>query len=242
MQLERPRLATMHLAIVLYIAYAIFLLLPGTLTLNTAEHTPTGGYLVLHYGYDQLCQLREYSDRGSFPLNVPEECVRRNRRVPTRMRGQRGGVRWRVRRRGHKPPLPTMLLANVCSLLQQYDKLQTAVRYLSEYRESCLLCFIETWLNDTIINESICIPGFSEPIRLDRDLEVTEKETGGRVCIFVNERWCKDYKLRDSYCSEDVELLSVSFRPFYLPREHGQIFTTLVYIHPHANMKAGHVL
>ena len=66
----------MHLAIVLYIAYAIYLLLPGTLTLHTAEHTPTGGHLVLRYGYDQLCQLREYSDRGSFPLTVPEECVR----------------------------------------------------------------------------------------------------------------------------------------------------------------------
>ena len=57
------------------------------------------------------------------------------------------------------------------------------------------------------------------------------------VCAY-NERWCKDHTLRDSYCSEDIELLSLSFTPFYLPREFGQIFVTVVYIHPQAAAEA----
>ena len=43
--------------------------------------------------------------------------------------------------------------------------------------------------------------------------------------------------IRNSVCTKDIELLSVSFRPFYLPREFGQLFFTLVYIPPDANTK-----
>ena len=42
--------------------------------------------------------------------------------------------------------------------------------------------------------------------------------------------------VRESLCAPDIELLSVSLRPFYLPREFTQLFVTLVYIHPKANM------
>ena len=34
----------------------------------------------------------------------------------------------------------------------------------------------------------------------------------------------------------DIELLSVSLRPLYLPREFPQLFVTVVYIHPRANV------
>ena len=53
--------------------------------------------------------------------------------------------------------------------------------------------------------------------------------------MYVNEQWCKNYTLREAVCLGDIELLSMSFRPFYLPREFGQIFVTLVYIHPEAD-------
>ncbi len=58
------------------------------------------------------------------------------------------------------------------------------------------------------------------------------------MCVYIIERWCKNYTLRESYCSEDIELLSLSFRPFYLPWEFGQLFITIVYIHPRANFRA----
>ena len=41
--------------------------------------------------------------------------------------------------------------------------------------------------------------------------------------------------VRENICTPNIELLSVSLRPFYLPREFPQIFITVVYIHPKAN-------
>lgn len=93
-----------------------------------------------------------------------------------------------------------------------------------------MLCFTETWLKDTIDD--------SLPVRTDCDPLVTGKKVSGGVCVYVNERWCKNFTLRESYCSEDIELLSLSLRPFYLPSEFGQLFITIVYIHPRTNFQA----
>lgn len=100
--------------------------------------------------------------------------------------------------------------------MKQLTELRTAVRYLSEYRESCLLCFTEIWLKETIDNSSLRITGFSDPIRLDRNALVTGKKLGGGVCVYINEGWCNNYTLRDSHSSEDIELLSLLFRSLSL--------------------------
>ena len=42
-------------------------------------------------------------------------------------------------------------------------------------------------------------------------------------------------KIRHQVCTSNVELLSMSLRPKYLPREFGQLFVTVVYVHPAAN-------
>ena len=44
--------------------------------------------------------------------------------------------------------------------------------------------------------------------------------------------------LKESLCCEDIELLSVALRPFYLPRDFNQVFVTVVYIHPKANVQS----
>ena len=49
------------------------------------------------------------------------------------------------------------------------------------------------------------------------------------MCLYVNKRWC-------TVCSPDIELLTISLRPFYLPREFNQIFITVVYIQPKADV------
>lgn len=41
--------------------------------------------------------------------------------------------------------------------------------------------------------------------------------------------------VRESLCTKDMELLTVSLRPHYLPWEFPQVFVTVVYIHPNAN-------
>ena len=56
--------------------------------------------------------------------------------------------------------------------------------------------------------------------------------------MFINENWCRNYKVRKKTCNQNLELLSVSFRPFYLPREFNRIDVFLVYIPPDANAPA----
>ena len=44
--------------------------------------------------------------------------------------------------------------------------------------------------------------------------------------------------MREKLCTPDIELLSVSLRPHYLPHEFQQLFFMLVYIHPRTNAAA----
>lgn len=80
------------------------------------------------------------------------------------------------------------------------------------------------------------IDGFGQPIRLDRDEQLTGKTQGGGVALYVNQRWCKTVIVRESICTPNIELLSISLRPFYLPREIPQVFLTVVYILPKASL------
>lgn len=45
--------------------------------------------------------------------------------------------------------------------------------------------------------------------------------------------------VQERICTSDIELLCISLRPFYLPREFPQLFFSLVYIHPRADVTAG---
>ncbi len=157
--------------------------------------------------------------------------------VRLRKRGRRGGVRQRLRRQGlRRLPLPSIILGNAQSLRNKVDELQANVKHISEYRDACMIALTETWLKDYDLNHDFDIDGFGLPYRLDRDAQVTGKSLGGGVCLYVNPRWCKTVIIRESICSPHIELLSVSLRPFYLPREIPQVFLTVVYIHPRANM------
>lgn len=75
--------------------------------------------------------------------------------------------------------------------------------------------------------------GFSPSLCLDRDRERTRKQHGGGVCLYVNNSWCSTVTVRE--CTTDIELLAVSLRPYYLPREFPQLFIILVFIHPRAD-------
>lgn len=96
----------------------------------------------------------------------------------------------------------------------------------------------ETWLNESDLDSELALTGFGCPIRLDRSKDATGQSHGGGVCFYVNERYCKTIHVRERICTPDIELLSISLRPFYLPREFPQLFFTLIYIHPRANATA----
>lgn len=77
----------------------------------------------------------------------------------------------------------------------------------------------------SIDNSILRITGFSDSlyntITLDCDSQMTGKKLSV-VCVYINDRWCSNVTLRDSHCSENIELLSLSLRPYYLPRESGK--------------------
>jgi ribosome assembly protein 1 len=158
-----------------------------------------------------------------------------------RKRGRRGGVQRRLRKYGLRdrrrlPALPTILLSNVQSIRNKMDELEAYARCKHDFRETCLLAFTETWLGDADPNEDLHITGFGYPVRMDRSPLITNKSRGGGVCFYINERYCNTVVVREKICTPDLELLFISIRPFYLPREFTQFSFTLVYIHPRANV------
>lgn len=45
----------------------------------------------------------------------------------------------------------------------------------------------------------------------------------GEVSACLSDSWCRNYSERATVGSPDIELLCISLRPFYLPREFGNI-------------------
>ncbi len=62
-------------------------------------------------------------------------------------RGKRAGVLVRLRRRAFRPPLPTILLANVQSLDSKLCELRARILYQRETRYCCVICLTETWMS-----------------------------------------------------------------------------------------------
>ena len=193
------------------------------------------GLPATHIQYDREFLLY-LADRPSSIIRPPDlpEWVPTREDPPleenARRRGKRGGIRQRVRRRGHRTPLPTITLSNVRSITNKIDELRANVSYDHAYRNSSLICITETWLCSDIQSNNIEINGFYS-MRLDRCLEERGKKKGG-LCIYVNKQWCSNITNRSSISSKDIELMCVSFRPFYLPREFPQVNVLLVYIPP----------
>ena len=72
--------------------------------------------------------------------------------------------------------------------------------------------------------------GNGDNYRADIDSDKAQKSVGGGLCMFVSDSWATQYCVREQVCTRDFELLTVSFRPCYLPREFGQITVILVYV------------
>ncbi len=56
--------------------------------------------------------------------------------------------------------------------------------------------------------------------------------------MYINSRWCTNIKVHERICNPDLELLTLSARAFYLPREFSTVVLSCVYVPPSANVKA----
>ncbi len=162
--------------------------------------------------------------------------VAKSRKRRRRKRGKRAGVLIRLRRRAFRPPLPTILLANVQSLDNKLCELRARISYQRETRDCCVICLTETWMSAIVPDSAIELTGFSVH-RSDRTEELTGKSRGGGVCFYINNSWCDERNIHSikSFCSPDLEFHTLLCRPFWLPREFTAIIITAVYIPPQAN-------
>lgn len=169
-------------------------------------------------------------------IKIPETCCSGNQRRYGRKRGIRGGLLVRLRNRPTRPPIPSMLLANMQSISNKMDELRCRVSIQRDLGNCCVFCFTETWLTSDYPDSAVHLDGFSV-FRLDRAKDTTGKSKGGGVCFFINNSWCTDAEVISHSCSPVLEHLSIKCRPFYAPREFPSVLLTAVYIPPQANAK-----
>ncbi len=174
-----------------------------------------------------------FTDTASEPFVWVAKSRRRRRR---RKRGKRAGVLVRLRRRAFRPPLPTILLANVQSLDNKLCELRARISYQRETRDCCVICLTETWMSAMVPDSAIELTGFSVH-RSDRTKELAGKSRGGGVCFYINNSWCNERNIHSikSFCSPDLEFHTLLCRPFWLLRDFTAIIITAVYIPPQAN-------
>ncbi|RUS86773.1 hypothetical protein EGW08_005433 [Elysia chlorotica] len=181
--------------------------------------------------YDALyCMLTDTIDAEVLDAAVTLSLYTNQRKLCKR--GKKGGVRVYYRRKALKPPLPA-IMTGIAGL----DELSTNTRFLSEYREAGLICITETWFTENCPDSGINIDGFSV-YRSDRTAE-SGKTRGGGVCAYINNKWCNNNNthVTERTCTQDMEVLSLSLRPYYLPREFPKVNLNVVYAPPQANAK-----
>ncbi len=159
-----------------------------------------------------------------------------NRRRRRKHRGRRTGIRNRLRKRAHSPPLPSILLANVQSLENKMDDLRARISFQRDIRDCNIFCLTKTWLTPTVPDTAVTPSDNFSVLRMDRTAEAG-KNKGGGVCFFINKKWCdsRNISILSRSCSPHLEHLSIICRPFYLPREFSSIVVTAVYIPPQAD-------
>ena len=141
----------------------------------------------------------------------------------------------RAKRMKYKPSIPSIVMGNVKSLTNKCDKLEALVRNQRVYRECSLKCFSESWLTESMDGSCVDIPGFTA-VCVDRDIRTSGKRKGGGLILYVNNRWYKPghITVKDKICSQDVELLAVGLRTYYVLREYSHTIAIVVYIPPRA--------
>ena len=202
-------------------------MLQRTFAIKLTQHSQDGrqdGDSTVRYTREYLIEMKTRPLSLTRP-DIDFECPSR-KPVTKKKRGSRGGVRNRLRRRGARLPMPSVTLTNARSLRNKMTELETLIKCDGDYRRSNLICVTETWLSK---DDKAELEGY-EPYRLDRDSKKTDKEIGGGLIVYVNRDWATNVTVRETINTPDYEILSVSIRPHYLPREFTQVSVILAYV------------
>ncbi len=136
------------------------------------------------------------SSNPSWPFEILRNMERNNghlnihpRRPIKKRHGKRTGIRNRLRKRAHSPPLPSILLANVQSLENKMDDLRARISFQRDIRDCNILCLSETWLTTSVPDTAVTPSDNFSVLRMDRTAEAG-KSKGGGVCFMINKKWC----------------------------------------------------
>ncbi len=168
--------------------------------------------------YTNLIQDTLYTD-PAWPLEIlrsteADKGRLNNTRRRKKHRGKRAGIRNRLRKRAHSPPLPSILLANVQSLDNKMDDLRARISFQWDIRDCNILCLTETWLMPTFPDTAVTASDNFSVLQMDRTAEAG-KTKGGGVCFFINKKWCdpRNISILSRSCSPHLEHLSIICHP-----------------------------
>nr|XP_043874450.1 uncharacterized protein LOC122764210 isoform X2 [Solea senegalensis]XP_043874509.1 uncharacterized protein LOC122764439 isoform X2 [Solea senegalensis] len=164
----------------------------------------------------------------------PPSKRRRRRRERKQKRGCRSGSDAKLRKQPHRPAIPSLFLSNARSITHKMDELELQTATMSFVRNCSVIFITETWLHPLIPDAAVQLADRTLH-RQDRN-EDSGKSRGGGLCVYVHNEWCGSSRIIDTHCSPDIEVLAVSCRPFYLPREFTVVIVVAVYIPPDANV------
>lgn len=135
---------------------------------------------IVQYDRSALLHIRDNMPvfRPTLPLDFQQHGERKKQGWKTRKRGVRGGALVRLRRRIHRPALPSLILSNVCSLANKMDELSLLTRSHRDFRDAAAICLTETWLDGSYPDSLLQLPGFSFH-RADRTTDSLKQRGGG---------------------------------------------------------------
>ncbi len=131
---------------------------------------------------------------------------RNNRRRIKKHRGKRAGIRNRLRKRAHSPPLPSILLTNVQCLENKMDNLRARISFQQDTRDCNILYLSKAWLTTSVPDTAVMPSDNFSVLRMDRTAEA-----GGGVCFMINKKWCdpRNISILSCSCSSHLEHLPI---------------------------------
>ncbi len=122
------------------------------------------------------------SPNPSWPLEILRNAENKgHRRRNKKHRGKSAGIRNRLRKRAHSPPLPSLLLANVQSLDNKMDDLRARISFQRDIRDCNIICLTETWLTPSVPDTAVTPSDNFSVLRMDRTAEAGKSK--GVVCV-----------------------------------------------------------
>ncbi len=171
------------------------------------------------------------SPNPSWPLEILRNAENNgHRRRNKKHCGNSAGIRNRLRKMAHSPPLPSILLANVQSLENKKDDLRARITFQRDIRDCNIICLTETWLTPSVPDTAVTPSDNFSVLRMDRTAEAG-KSKGGGVRFMINKTWCdpRNISSLSRSCSPHLEHLSIICHPFYLPCEFSSVIVSAAY-------------